>query len=278
MTFAKFQEEIQKTAGKTDPTTLGHIKEAINLAYRKMCGVSPLFWVKEQKDLVVVPAETYGVNTLTATNDSVDITGAGTTWTAGMTGRTILIGAVEYVFTRVTNTTGTLDRVFEGETGGGKSYLIVTATQHYDLDPGCRQVLGIRPAVTMDFEITVVDNETWDEFVTDFDATGNPVLAKVEDLGAADEMHIYFHPTPDVGASGTYKYDAMMRPTDMSADDDTPIFGPEWDTVLIAMAREELFKILGDAPAKIQSAQTDAQPEFGRFVAFYQRGADGKGA
>jgi len=278
MTFATFQQQIQPTAGTTSSTVLAHIKEAINLAYRKMCSVSPLFWVKEQKDLTVVPAETYAVGSITATHDSVDITGAGTTWTAGMTGRTILIGAVEYVFTRVTDTTATLDRVFEGETGGGKSYLIVTATQHYDLDAGCRQVLRIRPAVTMDFEITLVGNDVWDELITDWDTTGDPVLAKVEDRGAADEMHIYFHPTPDVDASGTYKYDAMMRPSDMSADGDEPIFGSEWDTVLIAMARAELFKILGDAPAKIQSAQADAQPEFDRFTAFYQRGADGKGA
>lgn len=207
MTFAKFQEEIQKTAGKTDPTTLAHIKEAINLGYRKMCGVSPLFWAREQKDLTVN-----------------------------------------------------------------------AATQDYDLDATCRQVLGIRPAVTMAFEITLVDREVWDEFVTDFDAVGNPVLAKVEDRGAADEMHLYFHPIPDAGAAGTYKYDAMLRPTDMSADGDEPIFGSEWDTVLIAMARAELFKILGDAPEKIQSAQADAQSEFDRFTAFYQRGADGKGA
>ncbi len=207
MDFQTFQQECQTTIGSVDPTTLDHIKEAINLAYRKMCGVSPQFWSKEQKLLAV---------------------------SAG--------------------------------------------TQDYDLDGDCRQVLGIRSPVTMTFKLTMVDNPTWDEFITDWDATGQPVLAKVEDRGAADEMHVYFHPIPTSAFAGSYPYDAMLRPTDMSADGDTPIFGSEWDHVLIAMARAELLKILGDAPEKVQAAQADAQPEFDRFVAVYQRGADGKGA
>lgn len=207
MTFVTMQKEIQKTVGSTDSRTLDHIKEAINLAYRELCGVSPLFWAKEQKLLAV---------------------------SAG--------------------------------------------TQDYDLDADCRQVLGIRSPTDQAFKITMVDNETWDEFITDWDTTGQPVLAKVEDRGSSNEMHVYFHPIPTTAYAGSYPYDAMLRPSDLSADDDTPIFGSEWDTTLIAMARAELVKILGESEQKIQVAEGIAATQLDRFISAHQRGADAKGA
>lgn len=74
---------------------------------------------------LVTQAE-YAAGTLTATQGSNAITGDGTVWTAGMTGRLIRIaGRTEYyTFTRTGDTTGTLDRAYEGETNSGLSYRI----------------------------------------------------------------------------------------------------------------------------------------------------------
>lgn len=71
------------------------------------------------------PAE-YATGTLTATAGSTSITGAGTTWTTAMTGRIIRIAnrPEYYGFTRVSDTTATLDRAFEGETAAGLTYQV----------------------------------------------------------------------------------------------------------------------------------------------------------
>ena len=75
--------------------------------------------------MIQSPVE-YATGTLTATAGSAAIVGAGTVWTAAMTGRIIRIaeGSEYYQFTRVSDTTGTLDRVFEGETATLQTYQI----------------------------------------------------------------------------------------------------------------------------------------------------------
>lgn len=68
----------------------------------------------------------YETGTLALTNGSTAVTGTGTTFTTAMTGRKLrVVGRNEsYTFTRTGDTTGTLDRVYEGETNDELSYKI----------------------------------------------------------------------------------------------------------------------------------------------------------
>ena len=206
MTFQEFQEQMVRRLGEDSSGTLDHVKQAVNLAYREMCGISPQSWVREQKDLVVA--------------------------------------------------------------GGGEAYA---------LDAACRKVLRLRPPVTVTGIIRIVDNETWNEIVTDYDATGQPEMARVEDRGAANEMKLYLHPIPGT-ASATYKYDGEFLPTDLSANDDTPAFGSEWDACLLDGAIYHLSKILGESDVTIGAAHQRYTESLTRFAGDMRSGADLKGA
>jgi len=159
-----------------------------------------------------------------------------------------------------------------------KELTVEEGTAAYDLDATCRKVLRLRPPVDVAGIIRIVDNDAWNEIITDWDATGSPVMARVIDRGAGNEMKIEMHPIPEAADAGTYKYDGEFLPADLSADDDEPIFGPQWDACLLDMARCALFKIQGASEEKIAAAQTVYQERLARFAATAQAGSDLKGA
>lgn len=68
----------------------------------------------------------YEVGTVALTSGSSSLTGTGTTFTAGMTGRKFrAVGRDEwYTFTYVSATSATLDRPYEGDTNAASTYLI----------------------------------------------------------------------------------------------------------------------------------------------------------
>ncbi len=72
-------------------------------------------WKRTQADSVIVSPASYNTGTITATQGSNAILGAGTTWTAEMTGRMIRLDAQSefYEFTFVDATHATLDRGWE---------------------------------------------------------------------------------------------------------------------------------------------------------------------
>jgi len=159
-----------------------------------------------------------------------------------------------------------------------KDITVVAGTADYDLDAACRKVLRVRPAVTTTGKIDVVTNDAWNNLVTDYDRAGTPEIARVIDLGTSNEMKIEFHPIPEAGDAGTYKYDGEFLPSDMSANSDTPIFGAQWDACLMDGARYELYKTLNHSPDKVQMMQQAYQTRFQQFLADIQRsGADTKG-
>lgn len=85
-----------------------------------------LSWNRLRQVQAISLAAEYATGTVTVTQGSTAITGSGTTWTALMTGRMIRIAALDdfYQFTRVSATTGTLDRAYIGDSGSGLSYRI----------------------------------------------------------------------------------------------------------------------------------------------------------
>jgi hypothetical protein len=60
----------------------------------------------------------YSTGTVAVTEGSAAVTGTDTVWTAGMSGREFRVTGRDeiYTFTRTGNTTGTLDRNYEGDT------------------------------------------------------------------------------------------------------------------------------------------------------------------
>lgn len=90
-------------------------------------------WKRTEGETVFQSPASYQVGTLTATQGSAAVAGAGTAWTAAMTGLTIRIaGAQEfYVFEQTGATTGTLDRPYEGSTASIEASAIATGGMDY---------------------------------------------------------------------------------------------------------------------------------------------------
>lgn len=86
------------------------------------------YWSELFTDWEKVLATEYSTGTVSVTNGNTAITGTSTVWTAAMTGRQIKFddadGQPYYTFTRVTDTTGTLDRAYQGATDTSTTYSI----------------------------------------------------------------------------------------------------------------------------------------------------------
>jgi len=80
----------------------------------------------KEVDTILQLVAIYDTGTIAVTEGSANITGTGTTWTAGMTGRRIRPVEREewYTFTYISPTSGTLDRVYDGDTDAAASYKI----------------------------------------------------------------------------------------------------------------------------------------------------------
>jgi len=124
-TFGEIRFLISKQAPGVDPDVLDGF---INDRYTQI--LDELDWQRLDVRSVIQTVAVYETGTLTATNASTTITGSGTTWTTGMTGRRIRIGSdpAFYTFTYVSATSGTLDRTYEGDTATGASYKIFQNT------------------------------------------------------------------------------------------------------------------------------------------------------
>lgn len=107
-----------------------------------------LQWQRLEAQGALQTVAEYNAGTLTATEGSNAVTGAGTVWTAAMSYRIIRIANREeyYEFTRVTGTSGTLDRAYEGDTGAGLSYRINKSI--YQMPVDLRILQGVGSAVS----------------------------------------------------------------------------------------------------------------------------------
>lgn len=90
-------------------------------------------WKRTEGETVFQSPASYQVGTLTATQGSAAVVGAGTAWTAAMTGLTIRIADNQefYVFEWVDATHGTLDRAYEGSTASIEASAIAAAGIDY---------------------------------------------------------------------------------------------------------------------------------------------------
>lgn len=90
-------------------------------------------WKRTEGETVIQSPPSYQVGTLTATQGSAAVAGAGTAWTVAMTGLTIRIADNQefYVFEWVDATHGTLDRPYEGSTASIEASTIAAAGIDY---------------------------------------------------------------------------------------------------------------------------------------------------
>ena len=128
MTFGEFRGDMSKLAPGVDPDLLDL---SINNRYQKILDRHP--WKGLETEGRVVTVAAYQTGTVSLINGSAAVTGTGTIFTALMTGRKFraIARAENYTFTHTGAATGTLDRVYEGDTAAAAGFLIYEDT--YDL-------------------------------------------------------------------------------------------------------------------------------------------------
>ena len=120
-TFGQIRFEIAKLYPGIDPDVLdGFIRDGYQAC------LDQLSWDRTQVESTLPVYEEYATGTVAVVQGSASITGTGTTWTSAMSGRMIRFSGADsyYGFTYVSATTGTLDRIYEGEDDTEASYRI----------------------------------------------------------------------------------------------------------------------------------------------------------
>lgn len=158
-------------------------------------------WDRLKVQSMVSLAAEYATGTVEVANGSNAITGTGTTWTTAMTGRMIRFGTDGewYEFTRVSNTTGTLDREYAGETDADATYRINKCV--YTLDSDARDVQSVG---LLDPETPLTRQTTADIDASDLNRStyGTPqVWAPYMDAQTTPALQIEVWPVPT--AAGT---------------------------------------------------------------------------
>jgi hypothetical protein len=128
MRLALLINDVEKRMNDTSQTAL--VRQWINQAQDEIQSFFDWPFLITQ-DWIQTNAEyTTGTGTINVTNGSASISGTGTSWTSAMTGRKFRVtGDNEwYVFTYVSGTTGTLDRVYEGTTSTTADYTLFQDT------------------------------------------------------------------------------------------------------------------------------------------------------
>jgi len=198
----------------------------LNSVMRKVLGRTEWSFMESSGNIVSVDA--YDTGSIGATNGSADITGNETVWVEGMTGRKILIGTVEYTFTHVTGTTGTLDRVFEGATADPLDYIIYQDV--YSLASDFGELIVIRDQ-SNNADLSSWSPEQTEQFHETPSASGTPVRFAFWQEDDSGYQQIRLWPAP--GDVISYKYLYKKSPTLIVAEStelDTP---SKYDDVVI---------------------------------------------
>ncbi len=122
----------------------------VNASVDRIANLRNWHWM-ETTDTIDLIAE-YNTGTVAVVNGSASITGTSTVWTSLMTGRKIKFNneAVDYTFTYVSGTTGTLDRVYSGDSDTEADYKIYQDV--YSLPSNFKHYLSL---VDLDFNVSL---------------------------------------------------------------------------------------------------------------------------
>ena len=138
-TLGELRYRLNKLAPGVDPDLLD---QWILDRHQEILDALP--WQRLDAEGSIQTVDEYNTGTAAVTHGSNAVTGTGTTWTSAMTGRRIRFNSEDeyYTFTRTGNTTGTLDRNYEGEDDTDATYRINYAI--CALSSAARIVTGVR--------------------------------------------------------------------------------------------------------------------------------------
>jgi uncharacterized protein YbdZ (MbtH family) len=201
-TFGEIRFQCQKRLPGVDPDVLDSL---INERYRRVLRRGD--WQRLRVQAWLQTVAPYATGTLAVTQGSTALTGTDTVWTAPMTGRSIHIAGRNefYTFTRTGDTTGTLERAYEGEDETEATYSIWKSV--YALPAGLSVLHSMR-ALESPADLDQVSQEQLDEMDPDRSAQGTPARYAhyTDDASTPPCPQVELHPVPDAAMGIPYWY------------------------------------------------------------------------
>lgn len=193
MTYGQLRLVLTKSAPGVDPDLLD---AWIDGRYAEI--LDRLQWERLKIESVLETVAPYQTGTVAVTEGSTGVTGTATVWTAGMTGRGFRVtGRNEYYeFTRTGDTTGTLDRPYEGSTDAAAGYAIFQSV--YPLPADCRILEDVR-SLDPPGGLGRFSRSQLDASFPNRPATGNPAIwaPYMDDTSDPPRMQVELYPIPD---------------------------------------------------------------------------------
>lgn len=234
MTFLTLQTRVANEVGLSlsDATDLAMIKSWINAAYKAVCGAYNWPWLLKPSTIQTVPDRTTG---------TVSINAGATTVTFSSAPASSVANQYMIQFTEVTDdwyeisahtggqTTATLAVPFVGSANiSGSPYILRKV--RYSLPSDLDRIVDIRQTIT-DNKLGAIDIRTFDRYLPDPTATGDPLYYAMVGLDSNKYWQITLYPIPDAIENILLRY--LYTPADMTADGDTPVLPEKFHDILV---------------------------------------------
>jgi hypothetical protein len=227
------------------------VKRYVNWAARRVWTSRP--WYERRAETVLTLSAPYTTGTVSLTNASTTVTGSGTTFTSGMTGRKIALGygSPWYRFTYVGATSGTLAQAYAEPSVTGSNYVIFQ--DEYDVSSTCDVVT----AVSILYEggrTTGLSEARLDDSAYVHSAVGIPRYYSLTDSTTAGTRRLRLWPIPD--ATYRIRVHYLKSYTDMVGESDLCDLGVNKERLLFKAACLES-QHLSDAPPRVSEGELE---------------------
>ncbi len=227
MTFGELRFQLARLLPGADPDV---IDQAINNRLESI--EKHIAWKALEANGVFVTPAAFGSGTAAVTNGSASVTLTGAAWTAALTGRRfrVLSRNETYTFTYVSATTGTLDRLYEGDTDSAASYSIFQLV--YPLPADYRNPMVVNNE-RIGQEIVYEDEKTFFESSPSLNTSGEPWFWTETARDANGARQAILYPAPQYAASYPFRYYAALP---RYSSTDTAVSLPTWISIRGLMA------------------------------------------
>lgn len=196
------------------------VQDSVNSAYSRALARETWSGLRKQSEFVI-PAP-YTTGTVTVTQNSTTVTGAGTAWTSALVNHQFfLAGAPFYTVGTVTSTTTLeLDRVYAGATASGQTYSIQYLYLRCPSDfESFTSVVDYTENWRLWLDITQEKLNAWDAQRTE---SGSPWILAPAPRASDDTVRYEIWPRPSAARQLSFWY--TKKPALLNANSDKPIF------------------------------------------------------
>lgn len=235
MQFSVMQTRVAEETGLSTTDDATKIKAWLNEAYKFVCALANWPWLLKNGTVQTVADITNLTASVNAAATAVTLSATHTPTLAN--DYMIRFDATSddwYLITAHTAGTDalTISPAYVGSTNLSAGACTIRKV-FYSLATDVDRIVGMRQAIS-DSKIENVSVQTFDRYLPDPTATGDPLYYAYMGLDSSKSHRITFYPTPSSKLNVQYRY--YQRITELSGDSDTPLIPDPWHQVIIFVA------------------------------------------